>query len=295
MKIMTVYAHPADTITNCGGTLALHHDNGDEIVAVILTHGGRIHPNVYAEEWRKANPDDARTHATLSEIAANKERELRAAAAIIGIDQVITLNHDDTMATVHEDVVEEVARLIAEHRPDVLIADYPMNPVVTAASHTIATMTAIAAIERAGSFLKNLDGTEEVNVKQVFLGGMPTFAPDALSLHGTRNDLHIDITDVVDRKLAAMDQFVSQGYDGLFARKLLESHNGEFGRCAGVNFAEAFVRYRNETHRLLPVTEHAQRVDPLTRHISYSEINVRERFPVQVPSADSKPSADPQR
>ena len=45
MKIMTCFAHPADTITNCGGTLARHADAGDEIVAVILTHGGRINRN----------------------------------------------------------------------------------------------------------------------------------------------------------------------------------------------------------------------------------------------------------
>src|SRR3990170_804759 len=41
VKIMTIFAHPADTITNCGGTLARHADRGDEIVALILTHGGR--------------------------------------------------------------------------------------------------------------------------------------------------------------------------------------------------------------------------------------------------------------
>lgn len=40
MKVMTIYAHPADTITNCGGTLALHAKRGDEVVALILTHGG---------------------------------------------------------------------------------------------------------------------------------------------------------------------------------------------------------------------------------------------------------------
>lgn len=60
VKIMTIYAHPADTITNCGGTLARHADAGDETVALILTHGGRIHPNQYAEEWRKDDPDAAR-------------------------------------------------------------------------------------------------------------------------------------------------------------------------------------------------------------------------------------------
>jgi hypothetical protein len=34
----------------------------------------------------------------------------------------------------------------------------------------------------------------------------------------------------------------------------IESNNGEFGRAAGVNFAEGYSRMNNETHSLLPVT-----------------------------------------
>lgn len=151
-KIMTIFAHPADTITNCGGTLALHANRGDEMVALILSHGERIHANKYAEEWREANPD--------ADIAA------------AGLD------------------------------------------------------------------------------------------------------------DVVGTKLAAMDEFVSQGYNGLFARKLVESFNGEAGRTAGVNFAEAYIRLRRETHTHLPLTDAAQNEDPLTRHTSYSSINLREQYPI---------------
>lgn len=282
MKIMTIYAHPADTITNCGGTLARHADVGDDIVAVILTHGGRIHPNKYAEELRKDDPDAQLAAAGLQEIIDSKKDELRRAAAIIGIGELVTLDHDDTMSTVHEDVVDEVAEQIAVHAPDVILCDYPQNPVVTQASHTIATMTAIAAIERAATFLTHLDGRAEVNVRQVFFTGLPTFAVDALSTYGVRNDMFVDITEVVGRKIAAMDCFASQGYAGLFARKLIESNNGEFGRAAGVNFAEAYTRFRGETHALLPVTDHARAVDPLTRHVGYSQIDVRASFPVGV-------------
>jgi LmbE family N-acetylglucosaminyl deacetylase len=100
MRIMTVYAHPADTITNCGGTLALHADAGDEIVAVIITHGGRIHPNVYAEEARKEDADPRLTAAGRAEIIENKKNELRRAADIIGIGTIEFLDHDDLMSTV---------------------------------------------------------------------------------------------------------------------------------------------------------------------------------------------------
>ena len=280
MRIMTVYAHPADTITNCGGTLALHADAGDEIVAVILTHGGRIHPNVYAEEARKDDADQSLIAADRAEIIENKKGELRRAADIVGIGAIEFLDHDDAISVVREDMVDQVAELIAKHRPDVIIADYPQNPVVTNSAHTIATMTLIAALDRAAQFLKNIDGKDEVNVKQVFLGGLPVLSGDALSTYGIRNDLLIDISSVVGRKIAAMDCFVSQGYGGPFARKLIEASNGEFGRTAGVALAEPYVRFRSETRSLLPVTEYAEAADPLTRHISYSQFDVRREFPI---------------
>jgi 4-oxalomesaconate hydratase len=280
VKVMTLYAHPADTITNCGGTLARHADNGDEIVALILTHGGRIHANKYAEEWRKDDPDAAIASAELDDIIVNKKRELERAADIVGIGKLITLDLDDTLITLKEEVVEQVAEQLAIEAPDVLICDYPVNPVFASNSHTVATTTALAAIGRAGTFLRNLDGRSEFNVKQVFLTSLPVMASDGLSLYGVRNDLFVDITDVVDRKIAAMDCFASQGYAGLFARKLIESNNGEFGRAAGVNFAEGYSRMNNETHSLLPVTPAAAAADPLTRHLTYSQIDLRASYPV---------------
>lgn len=280
MKVMTIYAHPADTITNCGGTLARHAEAGDDVVALILTHGGRIHANRYAEEWRKDNPDERVTGADLDDIVAYKKDELRRAADIIGIRKVTTLDLDDTMVSLQEPVVERVAQQIALERPDVIICDYPMNPVMAGNTHIMASTTVLAALGRVGSYLRNLDGQTEYHVKQVFFTSLPVHVTEGLSLYGLRNDLFIDITPVVGKKVAAMDCFDSQGYSGLFARKLIESNNGEYGRAAGVNFAEAYCRWRNETHDLLPLTDAARAEDPLTRHVAYSEFNLREAFPV---------------
>lgn len=280
MKVMTIYAHPADTITNCGGTLARHAAAGDEVVALILTHGGRIHANRYAEEWRKDEPDQVIAEADLDDIIAYKKDELQRAADIIGIHKVTTLDLDDTMVSLQEPVVERVAEQIALERPDVLICDYPMNPVVAGNTHTMATTTVLAALGRTGSYLRNLDGRAEYHVKQVFFTSLPVHPVDGLSLYGIRNDVFIDVTPVVGKKVAAMDCFDSQGYSGLFARKLIEANNGEYGRAAGVNFAEAFYRMNNETHSLLPLTEAARTEDPLTRHVTYSAVNLREAYPV---------------
>lgn len=279
MKILTIYAHPADTITNCGGTLARHAAQGDEVVALILTHGGRIHPNKYAEEWRKDDPDPEVINADVAAVAGNKKEELRRAAEIVGISRVITLDADDAATVADEQLVDQIAEHLAAERPDVVICDYPMNP--TAFNpHTTASVMALAGIGRASLFLKNLDGRPELDVKQVFFTSLPVFIGDGLSLGGVRNDVYVDITPVVGTKVAALDQFASQGYDGDFARKIIESNNGEHGRVAGVNFAEAFVRYRCETHDALPLTERAWRTDMLTRHRTYSTINLRATYPV---------------
>ncbi|GAA3452123.1 PIG-L deacetylase family protein [Dactylosporangium matsuzakiense] len=280
MKVMTIYAHPADTITNCGGTLARHADAGDEIVALILTHGGRIHANRYAQEWRKDAPDTAIASAGLDEIIAFKKGELERAAEIVGISRLVTLDRDDREAGLHEGLVETVAEHIAAERPDVIICDYPQNPVMAANTHTVATTTVLAALGRAGAYLRNLDGQAEYHVKQVFLTSLPVFPIDGLSLYGVRNDVFVDITPVVGRKVAAMDCFDSQGYSGLFARKLIESANGEAGRAAGVNFAEGYYRLYNETHATLPLTDAARAADPLVRHVDYSRINLREEYPL---------------
>jgi LmbE family N-acetylglucosaminyl deacetylase len=281
VRIMTVYAHPADTITNCGGTLALHADAGDEITAVVLTHGGRIHPNSWAEELRRSAPDPAIAAAGRTEIARNKQDELRRAAEIIGIGTIDFLDHDDVMPSLQPDVVDELAERIARYRPEVILCDYPRNPVMAHSAHTVATMTLLAAVDRAAQYLGQLDGRAEVTVAQLFLTGRPVLANDALSEFGVRNDLSIDITPVIGRKIAAMDCFSSQGYDGDFARKLVEASNGEFGRWAGVAFAEPFVRLRTETRSLLPVTAHALATDQLVRHRDYSKANVRAEHPVR--------------
>lgn len=87
---------------------------------------------------------------------------------------------------------------------------------------------------------------------------------------GYHNDLYVDITSVADRKVRALDQFVSQGYDGEYARKCVAGHNGHWGSIAGVTFAEAFVRAHAETHGHLPVAEANLTRDPVTLHRAFS-------------------------
>ena len=82
LSVMCVVAHPADMVTECGGTLALHAARGDEVTAVILTHGGRVHPVIYVEESRKDEGDQKQdiAEAQRNLVLDIKHAEIEAAA-----------------------------------------------------------------------------------------------------------------------------------------------------------------------------------------------------------------------
>ena len=69
--------------------------------------------------------------------------------------------------------------------------------------------------------------------------------------------MFIDTTDVIDKKLAAMDCLKSQGYSGAYARKRIEASDGAFGVAAGCAYAEGFISANAETHYCVPVTDYA--------------------------------------
>ena len=68
-------------------------------------------------------------------------------------------------------------------------------------------------------------------------------------------DVWIDITSVIDKKVHAMDQLVSQGYQEECARWIAEARDGRWGMIAGCAYAEPFLRPMGITYDSLPMPE----------------------------------------
>ena len=66
-------------------------------------------------------------------------------------------------------------------------------------------------------------------------------------------DFYVDTTSVIERKVQAFDQYVSQGYEGQFARKVVEARDGRHGMHAEASYAEPFLLSRSVTYDSLPV------------------------------------------
>ena len=80
------------------------------------------------------------------------------------------------------------------------------------------------------------------------------------------NDVIIDITDVVEKKLARLACLVSQGYGGEYARKRIETCDGHFGKLGGVPYGEAFISHSSQTHYLLPISEYTRKRSKMSDH-----------------------------
>ncbi len=274
MRIAAVFAHPADMATEAGGTLALHTQQGDEVFVIILTHGGRLHPNIYIEEGRKnaAERDDSIANADREKVLAIKYQELEASAKILGITKVICLGADDTMSTVDNVLIDQTAEHLSNWRPELMVTHHPGYASGIGSDHCLAGQIALAASFRISKQFANLDGKEPCFIRQTYFIGNGISSRSSIDPGGGAfNDLYIDITPVVAKKIHAMDCFVSQEYNGDYARKCVSGHNGHWGSLAGVAFAEPFIRNNAETHQSLPLSDLNKKRDEVSMHRGYSQ------------------------
>ena len=108
--ILAVFAHPDDESLACGGTLARLADEGARVVLLCASRGERGSISDAA-----LVPD--------GDLGAVRERELREAAAVLGISDVIVLRYPDgdlrwdAVPELHADIVDTINRV----RPDGVI------------------------------------------------------------------------------------------------------------------------------------------------------------------------------
>lgn len=261
LRILSIGAHPADIFDQSGGAMAHHVARGDYVGCVVLTHGARVHDAVISDEMfhRDEVPESAELQQLMTERSDVKAEETRRACRILGVEDVYFFGADDAVLRVTDEVVRRLARLLREVRPDLIMTHFPREGDGLTNAHAVGGQIVMHAISLSGAVDPG-DRNPPHKVSQVFFFGTGAAAvPRTVwqSEGGYYNNVFIDITDVIDKKLACLDCLVSQGYDGLYARKRIETSDGAFGLAAGVAYAEGFILMNAETHYYLPVTDYA--------------------------------------
>lgn len=261
LRLLSIGAHPADIFDQSGGTMAHHVDRGDTVACAVLTHGARVHDAVISDAMfhRDEIPDDSELQEIMQERSDVKVDEVRAACNILGVTDLHFFGADDAVLLVTSETVKRLARTIRELRPDIVLTHFPKEGDGLTNAHAIAGQTVMHAIGFASSVDPG-DSTPPHRVARVFY-----FGAGAARLRsnvwdsegGYYNDVFIDITDVIQKKLAALDCLESQGYSGAYARKRIETNDGAFGVSGGCAYAEGFISASAETHYYLPVNDYA--------------------------------------
>ncbi len=279
LRILSVGAHPADIFDQSGGTMAHHAARGDYVGCVVLTHGARVHDKVISDEMhhRSEVPEADELQSLMAERSDVKAEEARQACHLLGVEDVYFFGADDAVLLVTDEAVRRLARLLRQLKPDLVLTHFPKEGDGLTNAHAVAGQIVLHALSLAGGVDPG-DTNPPHKAAQVFFFGTGAAAiPRQVwqSEGGYYNDVFIDITDVVDKKLAALDCLVSQGYGGAYARKRIETSDGAFGMSGGVAYAEGFISMSAETHYYLPVTARAMEIARSSDHDKIEETSYR--------------------
>ncbi len=191
-RALVVTAHPDDVDFGAAGTIAQWTAAGTEVTYCIVTNGdaGGFDPEVPRED-----------------IAGIRQAEQRAAAAELGVRDVVFLGYGDGRVTVTTDLRRDIARVIRRVRPQRVLTQSPVrNFARIAASHPDhlatgeATMCAIYPDARNPFAYPELaaEGLEAWKVPETWL--MASAEPNHF----------VDVTETFERKKAALRRHESQ-------------------------------------------------------------------------------------
>ena len=260
MRIMVVGGHPADVFDHCGGTMLHHIRQGDSVTCLALTHGVRVHDAVVSDVFRFGT--EGYTREEIERICAEREQvklnEVKEACALFGITDVRSLRFDDKLLLVTPELIDAVAKVIRDVKPELLITHYPQSSGNTIDHHGNTAKIVLAAAALAGSVdFEDPNPAWRVADFAFMLNPGDTMAFDALSQGHTANaNYFVDVTDVADLKVKALDIMRSQQYHGEYARKGVETWNGCFGLHVRKPYCEAFMLNKPIVADTLHVSEH---------------------------------------
>jgi LmbE family N-acetylglucosaminyl deacetylase len=205
-RVLAVFAHPDDAELSCFGTLAAMCAAGSEVHVLALTDGAR-----------SASPD-----------AADRVREATASAALIGVNLIVE-DFADGRVEAAGDTFAAVERHMRELTPDVVITHYSSPSFGDDhQDHQIAGRVATTLAKRM-SFVR-----------------LVLHAEPPVVIQGFTPNLFVDVTESIEKKLAAIAQYESEAAkpymreEAVLARGKFWAMQAKFYDPEEGNYYEAF-------------------------------------------------------
>jgi LmbE family N-acetylglucosaminyl deacetylase len=186
LNIVAIFAHPDDLSIFCSGTLARWAEEGHDIYALCCTNG---------------EVGTLRRDITKEQVAATREKELRAANVIIGVKETIILDYPDAGFINGAELREKLVYFVRKLKADRVITFDPWVAYEVHPDHVVVgRMAAEAAAFAAFPLLYTeqiKDGVEPYECSEIWFMG----------LLGHKPNFFVNIESTLEKKIKAALKF----------------------------------------------------------------------------------------
>jgi 4-oxalomesaconate hydratase len=212
---LVVSAHSADFVWRCGGAIALHQKRGWQVTIVCLSYGER---GESAKLWKQPGM-------TLDRVKSARRAEAERAAAALDVHDIRFFDLGDYPLEMDRDARFRLVDLIREVQPGFILTHSLEDPYNS--DHPYTTRVTLECRSTAQAWGHN-PGEKVLGAPQVYL-----FEPHQPEQCAWKPDTLLDITEVWDRKRAAIECMEGQQHLWDYYTRVAEIRANQFRRNSG--------------------------------------------------------------
>jgi 4-oxalomesaconate hydratase len=233
---LVISAHAADFVWRAGGAIAKHQSLGYDVTVVCLSYGER---GESAKLWKESGM-------TLEKVKAARRTEAENAAAALGVADIRFMDLGDYPLILEREDKYKLVDIIREVQPRFMMSHSHYDPYNT--DHMYTTSVALEARMIAQAWGHN-PGEKVLGAPQLYL-----FEPHQTEQMGWKPDTFLDITDVWDKKQAAIECMEGQEHLWKYYTNVAENRGNHFRRNSGGQSGGRNARYAEGFQSVFPRT-----------------------------------------
>jgi len=213
--VLVISAHSADFVWRCAGAIALHQQKGYDVTIVCLSYGER---GESAKLWKQDG-------CTLDHVKVERRKEAEAAAQALNAHEIQFMDCGDYPLELDKDKKFELVDIIRKVQPTFMLSHSLYDPYNT--DHMYATNVAMECRMIAQAWGHN-PGEKVLGAPQLYL-----FEPHQTEQMQWKPNVFLDISDVWDKKWAAIQCMQGQEHLWHFYENVAENRGNHFRRNSG--------------------------------------------------------------
>jgi len=233
---LVISAHAADFVWRAGGAIALHQKLGYEVTVVCLSYGER---GESAKLWKLGD-------VTLDQVKTARRKEAEAAAQALDVHDIQFFDLGDYPLVLDEEAKFRLVDVIRDVQPNFMMSHSRFDPYNT--DHMYTTQVALECRMIAQAWGHN-PGQKVLGAPQLYL-----FEPHQTERMGWKPDVFLDITEVWDKKRAAIECMEGQEHLWHYYTNVAENRGNHFRRNSGGQAGGRPAKYAEGFESVFPRT-----------------------------------------